>query len=125
HFAAGISSLKQVTGHEHRDIQQYVLGLIADCAHSKFVICVHALLDLRYLSQLHNHNLDTLKDIVRALEILHQFKQVILDLKLCLGKKANAMTHFEIPRLELLQSIVPSTLGAGAPGINDYILIRW
>jgi hypothetical protein len=114
HFAAGISSLKQVTGREHRDIQRYVLGLIADCAHAEFVICVRALLDLRYLSQLHNLDFDTLNDIVRALEIFHQFKQVILDLKLRVGKKGNAMTHFEIPKLELLQSIVPSIMWSGA-----------
>ena len=52
HFPSGITSLKQVTGREHRDIQQYVLRLIPDDINARFILCVRALLDLRYLSQL-------------------------------------------------------------------------
>ncbi|KAF9786516.1 hypothetical protein BJ322DRAFT_981624, partial [Thelephora terrestris] len=126
HFPSGISLLKQVTGCEHRDIQRslgtsphlltsgYILGLIADCVRPKFVICVRALFDLQYLSQLHNLNIDILNDITRALEIFHQFKQIILDLSLHVGKSGAAMTHFQIPKLELLQSIVSCIKWLGA-----------
>ena len=113
HFSSGISALKQVTGHEHRDIQRYILGLIADGVHPEFIICIHALLDLRYLSQLHNINMDVLEDITRALSVFHSFKHIILDLGLHVGKKGNRMTHFEIPKLELLQSIVSSIMWSG------------
>ena len=113
HFSAGISSLKQVTGREHRDIQRYVLGLIADAVCPEFVVCVRTLLDLRYLSQLHEVNTDVLNDITKALDTFHMFKQFILDRRLRVGKKGNPMTHFEIPKLELLQSIVPSIMWSG------------
>jgi len=114
HFSSGISTLKQVTGREHRDIQRYILGLIADSVRPEFVVCVRALLDLRYLSQLHDINTDILNDIARALEVFHTFKQFILDLGLRVGKKGNRLPHFEIPKLELLQSIVSSIMWSGS-----------
>ena len=114
HFPSGISSLKQVTGREHQDIQRYILGLITDCAHPEFVVCVRALLDLRYLSQLHDLNANILDDITKALETFHRFKNIILDLSLRVGKSGNKIPHFEIPKLELLQSIVPGIMWSGA-----------
>ena len=114
HFSTGISSLKQVTGREHRDIQRYILGLIADAVRPEFVACIRALLDLRYLSQLHDVNTDVLNDIARALEVFHGLKQIILDLGLRTGKKGNTIPHFEIPKLELLQSIIPSIMRSGS-----------
>ena len=41
HFSSRISALKQVTGHEHCDIQRYILGLIADSVCPEFVVCIH------------------------------------------------------------------------------------
>lgn len=113
HFSSGISALKQVTGREHRDIQRYILGLIADSVHPEFVICIRALLDLRYLSQLHDLKTSILDDIAKALATFHTFKQIILDLGLRVGKSGNEMSHFEIPKLELLQSIIPSIMWSG------------
>ena len=104
-FSAGISSLKQVTGREHRDIQRYLLALIPDYVDVRFVLCIRALLDLRYLSQLHQATEHDLHAISSALELFHTYKQVIIDLGLRPGK-AGPLTHFEIPKLELLQSIV-------------------
>ena len=46
HFSSGISSLKQVTGREHRDIQRYILALIPDGVDETFILCIRALLDL-------------------------------------------------------------------------------
>ena len=68
---------------------------------------------MQYLSQLQVVNTEILSDIARTLEIFHSFKQVILDLGLRVGKKGNQITHFEIPKLELLQSIVPSIMWSG------------
>ena len=87
--------------------------MIADGVHPEFIICIRALLDLRYLSQLHDINTDVLQDITRALSIFYLFKHIILDLGLCVGKKGNWMTHFKISKLELLQSIVSSIMWSG------------
>lgn len=112
-FSSGISSLKQVTGREHRDIQRYLLALIPNDVDERFVLCVRALLDLRYLSQLHQVTTRDLDDISNALHLFHSYKQVILDLQLRTGKKG-PIHHFEIPKLELLQSITSCIQWSGA-----------
>ena len=104
HFSSGISLLKQVTGREHRDIQRCLLALISDDTDERFVLCIRALLDLRYLSQLHQVTQRDLHAISSALQLFHTYKQAILDLGLRVGK-AGPINHFEIPKLELLQSI--------------------
>ncbi|KAF9643411.1 hypothetical protein BDM02DRAFT_3132451 [Thelephora ganbajun] len=91
HFSSGISSLKQVTGHEHRDIQRYLLTLIPDGVDERFVLCIWALLDLWYFSQLNQVTKDDLH----------------------VGKRG-PINHFEIPKLELLQSIVSCIQWSGA-----------
>ena len=90
---------------EHRDIQRYILGLIPDDVDVRFVLCIRALLDLWYLSHLHHLTEHDLHAISAALQLFHTYKQVILDLGLCVGK-GGPINHFEIPKLELLQSIV-------------------
>ncbi|KAF9784417.1 hypothetical protein BJ322DRAFT_1141469 [Thelephora terrestris] len=104
HFSSGISSLKQVTGREHRDIQRYLLALIPTDTDERFVLCIRALLDLRYLSQLQQVTQRDLHAISDALKLFHTYKQVIIDLGLRVGK-GGPMDHFQIPKLELLQSI--------------------
>jgi len=104
-FSSGISSLKQVTGREHRDIQRYLLALIPDGIDDRFVLCIRALLDLRYVSQFHEATERDLQTITNALHLFHTYKQVIIDLGLRVGK-GGPLKHFEIPKLELLQSIV-------------------
>ncbi len=49
HFHEGISSLKQVTGREHREIQRHIIGIIADAVSPDFLIAVRALMDFSLL----------------------------------------------------------------------------
>jgi len=113
HFPSGISSLKQVTGREHRDIQRYVLALIPDDVDEGFVLCIRALLDLRYLSQLNQLTTHDLNAIADALDLFHSYKHNILDLHLRVGK-GGPLDHFQIPKLELFQSIVSCIQWSGA-----------
>ncbi|KAF9643518.1 hypothetical protein BDM02DRAFT_3104307, partial [Thelephora ganbajun] len=113
HFSSGISSLKQVTGHEHQDIQRYLLALIPDGVDERFVLCIWALLDLWYFSQLNQVTKDDLHAISSVLQLFHTYKQVVLDLYLRVGKRG-PINHFEIPKLELLQSIVLCIQWSGA-----------
>src|ERR1700761_3956355 len=50
-FQEGISKLKQVTGWEHRDIQRYIVAVIADAVPKDFLIAIRSLMDLWYLAQ--------------------------------------------------------------------------
>ena len=104
-FSSGVSSLKQVTGCKHCDMQRYILVLIPDDVNEQFVLCIRALLDLHYYSQLPQATECHLNAISSALETFHMYKQVILDHHLRVGKRG-PISNFEIPKLELLQSIV-------------------
>ena len=53
HFKDGVSTLKQVTGRIHRDIERYIIGIIAVRAPPSFVIAIRALMDFRYC---HGHS---------------------------------------------------------------------
>ena len=114
HFGDGISKLKQVTGREQRDIQRYIIVVVADAAPPSFLIAIRALLDFRYLAQSPRIDDKVCKRITDTLGLFHQHKQAILDAGARRGKKQN-LDHFEIPKLELLQSVVPTIQLNGPP----------
>jgi hypothetical protein len=114
HFAEGISRLKQVTGREQRDIQRYIIVVIADAVPPRFLIAIRALLDFRYLAQSPMINEEICIRISSALLLFHRHKQAILDAGARRGKK-NEIHNWHIPKLELLQSVVPTVCLNGVP----------
>ena len=114
HFSSGVSKLKQVTGREHRNIQRYILGVIAGAVPAEFILAIRALLNLRYFAQMRHVDTTALDKISAALRTFHHYKQVILDNHYRVGKGNNPITHFEIPKLELLHSVVPCIQWFGA-----------
>lgn len=115
HFKTGISSLKQVTGRDHRNVQRYLVSIIADAVPKKFLLCVRGLLDFRYLAQSRSINSSTLTEISNALALFHQNKQAILDAGARVGKGNNALDNFFIPKLEFFHSVVMSIRWSGVP----------
>jgi hypothetical protein len=115
HFKAGISSLKQVTGRDHRNIQRYIIAIIADAAPKEFILCIRALSDFRYLAQSHLIDDRTLAEISNALATFHKHKKAILDAKARVGKGNKPLNHFFIPKLELLHSVITSIRWSGPP----------
>jgi hypothetical protein len=87
HFNEGISRLKQVTGREQRDLQCYILVVIADAVPPRFLIVIRALLDFRYLAQSPIITEEVCDHISNALSLFHQHKQAILDAGARRGKK--------------------------------------
>jgi hypothetical protein len=51
HFKEGVSKMKQVTGRQHRDIQRYIVAVIAGVAPPAFIIAIRALQNFQYLAQ--------------------------------------------------------------------------
>ena len=115
HFKAGISSLKQVTGRDHRNVQRYIVPLIMDAVSKEFVLCIRALADFRYLAQSHSIDNHTLTEIYNALTLFHKNKKAILDAKARVGKGNKPLDHFFIPKLELLHNVVTSIASSGSP----------
>ena len=107
HFKEGISSLKQVTGREHRDVQRYIVSVIADAVPPKFLVAIHALLDFRYLAQSRVISEETCFNINYSLREFHAHKQAILDAGARRGQKTT-IDNWYIPKLEFFQSVVPN-----------------
>jgi hypothetical protein len=111
-FEDGISKLKQVTGRDHRSVQRYLVGIIAGAVPRDFVAAIRALADFRYLAQAPKFNDDTLKAVSAALQEFHTYKDAILKAGARTGKRG-PINNWEIPKLELLQSVVTSIHAAG------------
>ena len=104
HFKEGISRLKQVTGREQRDIQRYIIVVIADAVPPRFLVAIRALLDFRYFAQSPLINERVCQNIGDALSLFHQHKDAVLDAGVRRGKKG--IDNWHIPKLELFQSVV-------------------
>ena len=108
HFKEGISKLKQVTGCEHRDIQHYIIPIIAGAVPKCFLIMVHALTDFHYLSQALEISDKMCIKIQDALAEFHKHKDAIISAGGRTGKKRNIINNWYILKLEFMQSVVPN-----------------
>lgn len=118
HFDEGIAGLKQSTGREHRDIQRYIVSVITGIAPRSFLIALRALMDFRYLAQAKVMDETTLAKATAALAEFHEHKHAILDANVRLGAKKKPINNFQIPKLEMMQSVASSTRLIGS-------LIQW
>jgi hypothetical protein len=71
-------------------------------------------MDFRYLAQARVVDSNLLEKISGALQEFHEHKSSILDAGARVGAKKKPIDHFQIPKLELLQGVVPSIRWAGA-----------
>ena len=113
HFKEGISKLKQVTGHEHHDIQRYIIPIIAGAVPKRFLIAVRALTDFCYLSQALEISDEMCIKIQDALAEFYEHKDAIILAGGRTGKKRNVINNWYIPKLEFMQSVVPNLHDTG------------
>jgi hypothetical protein len=114
HFKDGVSTLKQVTGRAQREVERHIVCVIAGKAPPLFVIAIRALMDFRYLAQSRKLDDNQLTLIATSLQLFHSHKQSILDAHACVEKGNKPINHFQIPKLELMHSVVPSVSACGA-----------
>ena len=112
-FQEGVSKLKQVTGRDHRAVQRYIVGVIAGAIPPKFLAAIRSLLDFRYLAQMPRFDDNDLNRVEAALGAFHANKSAIITAGGRQGSKG-PLEHWEIPKLELLQHVVPSIRASGA-----------
>jgi hypothetical protein len=113
HFREGISKLKQVTGRCHRDIQRSIIAVSADAAPPGVLAAVRALMQFRYLVQSPHINENDLKLISGALDEFYAKKDAIIAAGARRGHRNKAINNWHIPKLELMQNIVPSIHNSG------------
>ncbi|KAG1851346.1 hypothetical protein DFJ58DRAFT_729005 [Suillus subalutaceus] len=113
HFREGISKLKQVTGCCHRDIQRSIIAVSVDAAPPVSLLQYAALMQFRYLVQSPHINENDLKLISGALDKFHAKKDTIIAAGARRGHRNKAINNWHIPKLELMQNIVPSIHNSG------------
>jgi hypothetical protein len=118
HFGEGISKLKQVTGRDQRDIQRYIIPVIAGATSKEFLIAIRSLMDFRYLSQAREIDEDRCAKILAALGEFHDYKKAIVEAGVRTGKGNKIIDHFRIPKLEFLQSVISNIRANG-------VAIQW
>ncbi|KAF8425727.1 hypothetical protein L210DRAFT_3421137 [Boletus edulis BED1] len=118
HFKGGISKLNQVTGRVHRDVQRYLIGIIACAAPSEVTAAIPALMDFRYRVQAYRISDDDIHLISAALSEFHANKDTIIEHGGRLGKGKKVINNWHIPKLELMQGIAPSIKRVG-------VTIQW
>ncbi|KAI5981998.1 hypothetical protein EDC04DRAFT_3132364 [Pisolithus marmoratus] len=119
HFNQGVMKLKQVGGCTQRDVQQYIIVVIAGLPQVDVVIAIRALMEFQYLAQAPAITLQMHDHISAALKTFHDHKHGIIDAGLCCGQTTGAaLDHWEIPKLEFMQSVAPSIHQAS-------IVIQW
>ena len=103
-FGEGVSNLKQVTGHDHRSAQRYIIAVVAGGVPPKFLAAIRSLLDFRYLAQMPHFDHDSLAKVEASLASFHDNKSAILATGGRQGSRG-PLDHWEIPKLELLQHV--------------------
>jgi hypothetical protein len=92
-----------------RDVQQYIIVVIAGAADANVVIAIHTLMEFRYLAQASSITSITCNRIKAVLQEFHNHKAAIIEAGLRRGQKTKVvLEHWYIPKLELLQSVAPS-----------------
>ncbi|KAG1732354.1 hypothetical protein EDB19DRAFT_2004965 [Suillus lakei] len=105
----GISTLKQVTGRAQRDIQCYLVAVIANAAPPGIIIAVCALMDFCYLAQAVTIDEKQCQKILGALKTFHDHKHEVIVHGGCRGAKSKSiLDNWYIPKLEMMQSVVLS-----------------
>ena len=94
-----------MTGREHRDIQRYIVSVIAEAVPRSFLVAIRSLMNFRYLAQSRVITDETCSSIDRALQEFHSHKHAIIDEGARRGEKS-IIDHWYIPKLEFFQSVV-------------------
>ncbi|KAF9032580.1 hypothetical protein BJ165DRAFT_1417596 [Panaeolus papilionaceus] len=79
---------------------------LAGALSADFMTAIRALLDFRYLAQVPVISNDICRMIHESLAIFHWFKKAIIDAGAWQGEKRKVLSHWQIPKLEFMQSVV-------------------
>ncbi|KAG1842604.1 hypothetical protein F4604DRAFT_1884714 [Suillus subluteus] len=111
HFKKGISTVKQWTGSEHKEMQRVFVGLLTGAVPSRVLVVARSILYFSYYAQLQIHTVESLEGLQTALAGFHTNKDVLKDLAI--------REHFNIPKLHQLTHYIQSiSLFGAADGFN-------
>ncbi|KAE9405064.1 hypothetical protein BT96DRAFT_988892 [Gymnopus androsaceus JB14] len=113
HFPKGISMLKQVTGKTQHNIQSSLITSIAGAVLHQFLIVLHALMGIQYSGNSGQFSDNSSACIQLALDEFHDHKHKVMKVGAWVNAKGEPIENWHIPKLEFMQSIVPSIAASG------------
>ncbi|KIK27357.1 hypothetical protein PISMIDRAFT_8193 [Pisolithus microcarpus 441] len=111
HFPDGITTLKQTSMQLHREVQRYIMGIVAGGIPEGTLTAIRALTDFRYRSQALKLTDTDIAKLTASLQEFHNNKAALMEAGAC-----GSLDHWQIPKLEMMLSIVPSIRGMGTLG---------
>ncbi|KAH9842998.1 uncharacterized protein C8Q71DRAFT_720384 [Rhodofomes roseus] len=105
HFRNGISHISQWTGHEHKEMQRVIVGLLAGAVPPEVLAVARALVDFIYYAQLRSHTDTSLAHMQAALDTFHRHKGIFVTLGI--------REHFNIPKLHSLLHYIEAIRSRG------------
>ncbi|KAG1814627.1 uncharacterized protein BJ212DRAFT_1273959, partial [Suillus subaureus] len=108
-----ISKLKQVTRHCHQDIQHSIITVSMDAAPPSVIVAVCTLMHFCYLVQSPCIDDEDLSHITATLDEFHANKDAIITAGVYQGKGGKVIDNWQITKLKLMQSVVPSICNSG------------
>jgi hypothetical protein len=91
HFKNGISFVSQWTGREHKEMQRVFAGLLIGAVQPAALRTAVSVIDFIYYAQLQVHTSNTLKRLQKALEAIHENKEIFVA--------EGIRAHFNIPKV--------------------------
>ena len=91
HFKNGISFVSQWTGREHKEMQRIFAGLLVGAVQPAALRTAVSVIDFIYYAQLQVHTSKTLKSLQKALEAIHENKEIFVT--------EGIREHFNIPKI--------------------------
>ncbi|KAN0128827.1 hypothetical protein V8E53_013325 [Lactarius tabidus] len=113
HFSSSITHVKQMTGHEHCDIQRSIMAVIAGAVPPRFLHAIHTIVNFIYQVQSPMFTETSISWFVNALREFHNEKDAIIEAGACMGTKGNVIDYFNIPKLEIWHHFAHSTRAMG------------
>ncbi|KAI5995029.1 hypothetical protein EDD15DRAFT_2165284 [Pisolithus albus] len=95
----------------HREVQQYIVGVVAGGIPQGALTAIRALTDFRYRSQAPKLTDADIAKLTASLQEFHDNKAALME-----AGARGSMDHWRIPKLEIMLSVVPSIRSMGALG---------
>ncbi|KAF7980145.1 hypothetical protein HWV62_39591 [Athelia sp. TMB] len=114
HWPHGVSTLKQLTGREHRDLEKLIVPCIAGAVPYDVLRSIRALVDFFFQGQgilIYEEQRYAMNSSIHE---FHHFKNAIIKAGGRLGKNG-PIPHFNIPKLEGMGMVTESIRLMGAP----------
>ncbi|KAF8122220.1 hypothetical protein EV363DRAFT_1183475 [Boletus edulis] len=112
HFKNGISTVKQWTATDHKQVERVFIGaLVGAVVEPRVIQAARSLIDFTYLAQYHSHTDQTLLVLQQALDDFHHNKDVFIDL--------GCRNHFNFPKFHSLVHYTDTIRNLGSlDGLN-------